>query len=209
MNSEPMNYKTFIFKDQIDWSVLPNGKLEFFNWEGENAYRPETEFMLAFCGDSLSVRMLSCENDVRATYTEVNSPCWQDSCMEFFFAPFGKENGYINIEVNPLSAYLAEFGKERCERVLLNSLTDENPVVESSCSDKGWSTMITVPYLLIEDVFKRHFDPLDSDFYADFFKCGDLTDHPHWLSFTPMGENPPGFHDPNCFAKVEIIRYEQ
>ena len=198
---------TFYFDSVFKAENVPLEKLSFFNWESDNPYRPKTVFRLAFLPDGLIVMMETDESDLRAVNTAVNSPCWEDSCMEFFFAPFGKENGYVNIEVNPNSAYLAQFGKERDGRVFLNTLTSIEPKVGSTVLSDGWKTEIAVPYSLIEKAFGRPFDPLECDFYAGFFKCGDLTAHPHWASFTPMGENPPGFHDPQRFEKIEIKRY--
>ena len=203
-----MTFKTYFFENEIIPEALPFGKLEYYNRESENAYRPKCCFRLFFLPEKLTVRMETDENNLRAVNTEVNSPCFEDSCLEFFFAPFGGENGYVNIEVNPNSAYLAQFGKERNGRVWLNSLTKKEPIIKSEVTSDGWKTEISVPYSLIEEVFKKPFDPLDCDFFADFFKCGDLTDHPHWASFTPMGELPPGFHNPDCFSEIEIERYE-
>lgn len=199
-----MIYRSLYFENDIHWDLVSPGELNFYNWEAERPYHPKTSFRLAFSKNFLAVHMVTNETELRAVNTDVDSPCYEDSCMEFFFAPFGTKNGYINIEVNPLSAYLAEFGKARDGRRLLSELTPEKPAVFSSINENGWETNINVPYSLIESVFKRPFDPLDCDFYADFFKCGDLTSHPHWLSYTAMGENPPGFHNPSCFEKVEI-----
>ena len=203
-----MTFKTFLFREDIQWENTPVGSIGCFNWESEKPFRPKTEFRLAFSSDTAAVRMKTDETGLRAVNTEVNSPCWEDSCMEFFFAPFGTENGYVNIEVNPNSAYLAQFGKQRGGRVFLNTLTSIEPKIGSSVFPDGWETEIIVPYPLIEEAFGRPFDPLECDFFAGFFKCGDLTAHPHYASFTPMGDNPPGFHNPRLFAKIEIKPYE-
>lgn len=197
-------YKTKLFENKIDWDKVPVTQLNYYNWEGENPYRPKTSFQLAFASDRLEIIIKTDETDIRCECKNTNDPCWEDSCMEFFFAPFGKENGYINVECNSNSVYLSEFGKNKADRVFLNTITKFEPNVQSEVSKDGWKVKIVVDYCLIEDVFKKEFNPLTDDFYFNVYKCGDKTTHPHYGSYKKMTTLPPGFHNPTLFAKADI-----
>jgi len=35
---------------------------------------------------------------------------------------------------------------------------------------------------------------------ANFYKCGNETSHPHWLSWMPLAER--NFHDPSSFGQL-------
>ena len=41
---------------------------------------------------------------------------------------------------------------------------------------------------------------------ANFYKCGDDCDVPHYLAFSPVTTLPPGFHNPECFAVFKKMR---
>ena len=61
-----------------------------------------------------------------------------------------------------------------------------------------------------EDGREVDFEYLDSvdydgkEFYANLYKCGDFTERPHYGSFAPMSTLPPGFHNPQLFAKIRF-----
>ena len=40
---------------------------------------------------------------------------------------------------------------------------------------------------------------------ATFYKCGDKTAHPHFLSWNPVGTPAPDFHRPDFFGEL-ILR---
>ena len=39
---------------------------------------------------------------------------------------------------------------------------------------------------------------------ANFYKCGDKTSHPHWLTWAPVGFPKPHFHLPEFFGTLEF-----
>ena len=41
---------------------------------------------------------------------------------------------------------------------------------------------------------------LPREFYANLYKCGDKTAHPHFLSWAPIQEVEPAFHRPQFFG---------
>ena len=82
------------------------------NWK-EYPYAPQVRFHVAHTDKALVVLFDVKEDHVRAVSLEDNGPVWEDSCMEFFFKPLEDRDEYINIEMNPIGAYLSEDEKSR------------------------------------------------------------------------------------------------
>ena len=197
-------YKSFCFEKEPLWDKVPEGKIDCFQWEEKEPFRPHSSFKMCFVkGSGIFVRMITDEENPRATCTKRDEPCYEDSCLEFFFAPFSDE-GYFNIEMNPNGAFLSQFGKGRENRVFIKELTDISPAVKKIPLEKGWGVELFVPCELVEKLFNRPFSASEGEFKGCFFKCGDKTPVPHYGSFVPMGELPPGFHNPQKFAPIII-----
>lgn len=201
-------YYSFCFENEPLWDRVPEEKINCFQWEEGEPFRPDSSFKMCFVKNSgIYVRMVSDEENPRAVYTKRDEPCYEDSCLEFFFAPFGDE-GYFNIEMNPNAAFLSQFGKGRENRKYIKELTDISPVVKKLPLENGWGVELFVPCSLVEKLFSRPFSAGEGNFTGCFFKCGDKTPKPHYGSFVPMGELPPGFHNPKKFAKITIREFE-
>ncbi len=198
-------YLTYCFKNEPDWEKVPVGKVDVFQWESGEKYRPETAFQLCLVRDKgIFLQMKTDETKLRVTCKDRDDPCWQDSCMEFFFRPFSDREEYINIEMNPAGAYLSEIGKGKGDRRYIKELTDEQVTVSTDVTENGWSLSLFVPDEFIKALYGKGFDYDCGGFYANFYKCGDLTERPHYGSFSPMSTLPPGFHNPGLFARIKF-----
>jgi hypothetical protein len=62
----------------------------------------------------------------------------------------------------------------------------------------SWSVALLVPFDLIG------VDPenLPPSLKGNFYKCGDLTAHPHFLSWSPVLTKTPDFHRPEFFGEL-------
>lgn len=198
-------YLTVCFEKEPDWEKVPVGFVDCFQWENEEKYRPETVFQLCLIRNKgIFLRMKTDETRLRITCKNRDEPCWQDSCMEFFFRPFADKEEYINIEMNPAGAYLSEIGKGKGDRRYVKELTKEEVSVSTEVTENGWSLSLFVPDGFIKALYGKGFDYDSGEFYANFYKCGDLTERPHYGSFSPMSTLPPGFHNPGLFAKIRF-----
>ena len=65
----------------------------------------------------------------------------------------------------------------------------------------NWRVTVVIPFSLIG------VDPenLPERLRANFYKCGDKTAHPHFLSWNPVGTPSPDFHRPDFFGEL-ILR---
>ena len=201
-------YQSYTFETAPIWDAVPIGAIDRFHWEGVDPYRPKSFFQLCFVKDrGVYARLWTDETDLRAVCQNRDDPVWEDSCLECFLEPFfGK--GYLNVEMNPRGVFLAQWGTSREGRVFTKALTALSPVVAPLPQKSGWGVSLFVPRAMLTALSGRPFDAAAGTCRFCCFKCGDKTAHPHWASFAPMGDNPPGFHAPDRFATLEIREYQ-
>ena len=201
-------YQSFTFETAPLWSVVPVGAINRFHWESGSPFRPNSFFQLCFVKDKgVFARLWTNETETRAACSKRDDPVWEDSCLECFFEPAAGK-GYLNVEMNPRSVFLAQWGKGREGRMFTKALTELSPVVSPLPQKTGWGVSLFVPCAMLEALSGAPFRAMAGDYRFCCFKCGDKTAHPHWASFAPMGQNPPGFHAPERFATLLIREFQ-
>lgn len=201
-------YVTFSFENEPSWDDVPKGRLSFAHWGSEAEY--DTSFQMCFVKNKgIFVKMQSAENHLRRTAVKRDDPVYEDSCMEFFICAVEGRQEYINFEMNPDGVYLSEFGKSKADRVFLKTLTDKEPVIDTKICDDGWSLELFVPCELISEAYGVSFTADECTVKGNFYKCGDKTQKIHYLSFNEMSTLPPGFHNPERFAYIEVKRKDK
>jgi len=199
--------------ENVDFSVAAVGRIEQVRSESSE-HRPETTFRVLCDGANLYVRFDVKDRYVRSVQTAYQSPVCTDSCVEFFVQP--KEGlGYFNFEFNAGGTLLLHYVEDptRTEKGLKRS----TPV------DVEWGRRVTVhsslpatvepeiaeplawhlEYRIPLGLFERYVGKVDCDnsvWRANFYKCGDKTSHPHWLSWSPV--KALNFHLPECFGEL-------
>ena len=177
--------------DQVNWADFP--------------YRHEVTVYIGHCDQKLWLHYIVGNDFVRAINRNDQEPVWQDSCVEFFIKQGGE---YRNFEFNSLGICLSAIGSDRHARKFLNeanlarilrwpSLKLESLPSEDQPSE--WSLTIAIPLELIG---------LETDnvFMANFYKCGDETKVPHYISWSPIKTPSPDFHRPEYFSLLELER---
>ena len=178
------------------------------NWPATYPYAPLCAGRIARTEESLIVDFRVSGLDLRAQNTEDNGKQWEDSCVEFFVEnPDGSE--YYNFEVNQLGKVLAAKGAGRENRVkrpaeeMAQSLRTAR--YEGAQDFQGgiwdWRVTLIVPFELLGVDLEN----LPEKLRANFYKCGDETAHPHFLSWSPIGTASPDFHRPEYFGEL-ILR---
>ena len=175
------------------------------NWPAEFPYAPLCAGRIARTEESLIVDFRVSGLDLRAQNTEDNGTQWEDSCVEFFVEnPDGSE--YYNFEVNPLGKVLAAKGAGRDNRV--KRPAEEMAQILRTAKYEGaqdfqggiwdWRVTLVIPFELLG----ADPDNLPAKLRANFYKCGDKTAHPHFLSWSPIGTASPDFHRPEFFGEL-------
>lgn len=186
--------------DKINWIAYP--------------YRPSVEFSSGYSDNYLWL-LYEVENDFfRAKAQADQEAVWEDSCVEFFVST-GKvvENEYgsaedivyRNFEFNALGTCLSAVGNlgqreflkpEEMKQILrFPGLNMEKLPIEGE--EFNWKLAVAIPLILLG------LQP-GSSFKANFYKCGDLTRKPHFLSLYRIESESPDFHLPQFFGKMEL-----
>lgn len=168
--------------------------------------RPEAVALVARSGQSLFLGFDVTERGVRGTYTADGSPVYEDSCVEFFVAhPDGRR--YLNFEFNCLGTCDAarRLSREQAEslspaeygRIRRQASLGRTPLMIDDEATR-WRLLVEIPLDLMG------LDPkaLPKALRVNFYKCGDLTRRPHFLSWNPIGLPAPNFHCPEYFGEA-------
>jgi len=199
------------------WNQAETLKIESFHSKGSD-HKPVVYARLLYDTQNIYVHFKVYDQYIRSVTTRPHGPVCRDSCVEFFFKP--KPNrGYLNVEGNCGGTFLCSYienhrrtprGFEKFTRVDLRWLAQirchhtlpavVDPEIASPCE---WQLEYILPIPLIE----AYTGPLEvmagQTWQANFYKCGDKTSHPHWGSWSPIGEEL-NFHQPEFFASIHF-----
>lgn len=178
------------------------------NW-AEYPYRPEAAFRIVAtdCGFVVNYRVK--EQSVAAVAQGDCGPVWEDSCVEFFSSP-ADDGVYYNVECNCVGTILVAAGKDRHERTFAPkevlesverwaSLGREN--FEERTGETEWQVVLLIPYSVY---FQHEIKQVEGmKIRANFYKCGDHLQTPHFLSWNPIEVEQPDFHRPEHFGTLE------
>lgn len=194
-----MGHYTVSYFTVPDWAAVPAVELRHTGWLEEVPVRAWARL----CRDDhgLWLRMEAEEAPVRATLTEPLDEVYTDSCLEFFFAPDPLDNRYLNFEWNPLGNLYLGFGSTRPTRV--RQIVGDRQAMfrpEPFFTNGGWGIVFYIPFDFIRNYFP-HFQP-EGEAAGNFYKCGDMTERPHYLSWVTMTTETPDFHRRQDFGTL-------
>jgi hypothetical protein len=140
------------------------------------------------------------EHPVRCEVKEQGGPVHLDSCLEFFinFSPESSDS-YFNFELNPLGILHLAIGPGRGNRKLLALEGSASP--QAIATESGWSVFFSIPHSFIHSSFPDY-KPDAAKPLANFYKCGDNTQHPHFGCWSEVKTPEPDFHRPEFFAPI-------
>ncbi len=140
---------------------------------------------------------------------------WEDSCVEFFIStavvnessPMLSTNSfYRNFEFNVLGTCLSAYGNKFDRQRL--SADEMKQILRFPCINKlnlpvegaefDWQLGVAIPLTVLG------LRPGNS-FYGNFYKCGNLTLKPHFLSWSEIESEAPDFHLPPYFGELELV----
>lgn len=177
------------------------------NWPASYPLNPDSKFIIARSTGSMFIHFVVNEKQIKAVYTNDQDPVWQDSCVEFFCKIPGSKT-YFNFEFNCIGTCLATERVSRTEDVnplspykmsqikRFASLGNE-PFAEKK-GDFDWSLTVEIPF----SVIGVDADKLPESLKANFYKCGDETSAPHYVSWNPIAVENPDFHRPEFFGDL-------
>ena len=175
------------------------------NWPEAFPYAPLCGGRVARTRDALVVDFRVSGLDLRARNTADNGRQWEDSCVEVFIQD-PEDGNYYNFEINALGKVLACKGPERhnrtprpaeeMEQILRLTQMEGGPLEQEGIHT--WRVGVVIPFRLLGIDPER----LPRSIRANFYKCGDKTAHPHFLSWSPVETPKPDFHRPEFFGEL-------
>ncbi len=199
------------------WAGAQPLRVDHFHPAGSE-HRPVTEAKLLF--DAAHLYVFFCVQDryVRAVAEGFQGPVWADSCAEAFLQP-REGRGYFNFEMNCggtlLLSYIedprrtpegfARFTPVTAEQVAGMRVYHSLPArVDPEIGEPvEWRLEYGIPLSLFEDYIGEAPLTAGERWRGNFYKCGDETSHPHWASWSPIGEEL-NFHCPEYFGVLEF-----
>ena len=180
----------------MNWAVFP--------------YAPDVAFRIAHTEDAILLHFKVREASVRAVAGHDNGPVWEDACVEFFSVPAG-DGVYYNMECNCAGTLLIGAGAGRGNRQHApQEVLDKvqrwaslgREAFDERVGECAWEVALVIPYSAF---FLHDITSLDGKtLRANFYKCGDKLQTPHFLSWNPIGLEKPNFHCPEFFGTLHF-----
>ncbi|GHT48803.1 hypothetical protein AGMMS49982_00820 [Bacteroidia bacterium] len=198
-------------KAELMMQIANQGVIDAVNWPETFPYSPDVKFYIAWAANTLYLLYDVQEEAVKAVNTGYQSPVWQDSCVEFFLqTPDREENTYRNFEFNCIGGVLASvrhsrsdyqsFSDEEMRQLVVHTSLPKQPITTPKACQ--WQLLAEIPFALLGMPDKN---PTGRKLRANFYKCGDETPKPHYLSWNPVKTLAPDFHRPEFFGALEMV----
>ncbi len=200
--------------DGAPWKDIPSGLIRHHMGKWPDHF-PKAEVKIAYDHIAIFVMFRVEDRYVRAIAAADQDDVYKDSCVEFFFTP-GPDlsKGYFNLEMNCGGIMLFHFQpRPRADRIVIpESECSEikrmhslprivDPEIESPVT---WTVAYRIPLALLEKYCRVIPPAPQAAWQVNFYKCGDSTSHPHWLTWAPVDHPKPNFHLPQPFGILQF-----
>lgn len=184
-----------------DWNTVPALHMDVQLWSEPIDIKSQAQ--VCWDEENLYVRMKTKEKDIRAECTGRLDHVCDDSCLEFFFRPT-EDLRYFNVEINPNCCMYLGYGSGIRNLV---RLVVRDPAVtfapKAERTEDGWEVRYKFPFAFIKQFFPEFEAKEGAVMYANFYKCGDKTPHPHYFLWKFVTDKPESsFHSPAEFGKL-------
>lgn len=185
---------------------LSDNKIDQFPW-GVPPDKPRVRFKIAHNNHFILVHYTVFEAEILARYTKHNEPVYRDSCVEFFLS-FEADENYYNFELNCLGTCLSACGPSRDKRESLPVSLIETIRTQTTLSRHGskrfnWELTVLIPQEAF--IYKNISRLSGKRATANFYKCGDDLEHPHYISWGNIRTPQPDFHQPSFFGEINFL----
>lgn len=204
--------------DARAWSAAETAPVDHFHPRSTD-HRPVVAARLLYDDEALYLQFRVCDDRyVRVVSTRFMAPVYRDSCVEFFVRP-RPDAGYFNFEINAGGTLLASYVRDwrRNEK----GLADAQPLSEEAAATiriaaslprliepelhgpLTWGIAARIPYAVFDPFIGAVTPRSGAEWRGNFYKCADGTSHPHWASWSPIGE-ALNFHCPEHFGRLRF-----
>lgn len=211
--TKPMDIDANWDKDQ--WQKSQPVDIELYMGD-KPGHLPKTQAKLLYDDDNIYVIFRVEDSYVRALATEYHGNVWEDSCVEFFFTPgVDISDGYFNVETNCIGtifcAHQISRGKDqqkltpdRLDKIEIVSSLPRRIIEPEIKEPLTWIIEYRLPLEILADYCDLTRPAPGVRWKANFYKCADMTSHPHWLTWSYIDKPQPDFHRPDYFGTLEF-----
>ena len=158
---------------------------------------------LSYDDEAILVHLWTEEYEHRATETGPVGAPYEDCCLEFFFSPMEGDKRYFNFENNAIGCCFLGIGSGLSDLVRLIPDTEEDIFDRKVTKfEGGWEITYKFPYEFVRRFFPDFKVYSGKKIRANCYKCADLTEPPHYLSWSPVPTENFTFHRPDCFGEM-------
>jgi hypothetical protein len=180
--------------------------IKILNWKEFN-YLPEVNFRIGYSDNEIWLKYYVKEKHLRAVETRTNGDVYKDNCVEFFLS-LDRKN-YYNFEFNCIGTIHLGWGTGRHNRTFVDpSIIDKmevrsslgNRVITERSGNFEWEIMIRIPLVCLAFTNLRTYKGMKAK--GNFYKCGDETKVPHFVTWIPVKTENPDYHRPEFFGDL-------
>ena len=196
---------------KFDESAIAWHRIDQVNWP-DFPYHPLAEFRIMHSETEIYLQFHVREQGARATYDyDAGSSPYKDDCVEFFMIPSDRDNSYFNLEMNCIGHCTFDYGplggpRFHCDDRILSQIRRHSTLGTQAFGmiegPQEWTVTIAIPKRLYAQADLNLTEFSGRTVKANFYKCGDDTAVPHFLSWNPVGTPKPSFHQPDYFGDV-------
>ena len=200
-------YETIADKIKVLNEAGAVAEIDQVNWKDQFPVKLPVTVRVAHDKQKLYLLYNITGEQLRAVNTKDFGSVWEDSCVEFFVQHKG-DKAYQNFEFNAFGALLATVHEtreisENLSVKLMSSIVRFSTIrhyykVGEEVSD--WTLYVEIPKEAIG--FTSGEKMSGQTILANFYKCGDETPEPHFISWKPIDTPEPNFHVPQFFGEL-------
>jgi hypothetical protein len=214
-----VNKLTRPFKIDADWSKpqwknIKPADVAFCMGEVPG-FQPFVQVKMMYDSNNLYIIFNVKDCFIRCVTKDTNGPVWEDSCVEFFFAPDNNfSERYFNLEVNCGGTALMHYNIiprkeariiERDELAEVEIAHTLPLVIDPEIKDPvTWSVEFRIPVRILEKYSKISYPQPGVEWRGNFYKIAMNNSNPHYITWNPVINSKPDFHLPQYFG---ILRF--
>jgi hypothetical protein len=227
--SDTSNFmKKSVYKvEKLMQSIMIDAKWEKAQWRsikplrinkymGEiPSFKPEVKAKLTYDDENVYFIFQVKDRFVRCVTKDTNGNVWEDSCVEFFFAPDPQyPQRYFNLEINCGGTPLMHYNLTPRKEIIKLSIDDiqeieiahslpqiVNPEIQEPIT---WIIEGRIPFSILRKYANITHPITCTEWRGNFYKIADQTSNPHYISWAPIESAKPDYHSPQFFGIIEF-----
>lgn len=192
--------------DPCIWNDTESAQISCAPWG--TAKGPVASVQLCYTQERIYLRFSVKEQELRIENLNTGAPVYEDNCVEFFVKPEAGED-YLNFEFNAGGIFLIGYGRDRFKRMTVHDrFAIDNVSTQIATSFQNgkrsvfWQLNYNIPFSSLKPFFGRVPPVKNTKWKANFYKCGDRLQQPHYLCWSPIQTAQPDFHQSKYFGDL-------